>query len=165
MDFLENIIFNLSLEDFINFKGVFPFVKGSFVILQTPNDENILEVQNSKEIYRIRYHKNGKRFTEHGLNSGKVDGDFWVWAPNGNLTEHGFYTNGKFNGIFTTYYESNGSKRSEGLYRNDDRTGIWTFWHENGQKSSEGEFRNSSMFGTWTYWFANGDLDRRINWT
>ena len=57
----------------------------------------------------------------------------------------------------TTYYE-NGSKRTEGTYKNGQLDGPFIEFYPNGAKSMEGQFKNGKYDGEWLYWYDDGKL-------
>ena len=42
-----------------------------------------------------------------------------------------------------SYYWENDQLKSEGLYRDGVKSGLWKYWHNDGQLSSKGIFRNN----------------------
>jgi antitoxin component YwqK of YwqJK toxin-antitoxin module len=74
-------------------------------------------------------------------------------------------------GPFTTWY-SNGKTKSDGFYRNGERTGPWKWWYANGNIAEEGEYeyRDCGLYdyisfecpaGTWTYWNEDGTIRKK----
>jgi len=54
-----------------------------------------------------------------------------------------------------TYYED-GSKKSEGTYKNGQLEGPFIEWYPNGSKSMEGQFKDGKYHGLWFYWYEDG---------
>lgn len=85
------------------------------------------------------------------------------------------------------YYED-GTKKLEGSYKNDKRTGEWSYWydngnlwsrghykegvdhglktvyHENGQKYYEGNLKDGKRMGIWMFWEKDGTLIKEIDY-
>lgn len=85
------------------------------------------------------------------------------------------------------YYED-GTKKLEGSYKNEKRTGEWWYWyangkmwsqghykdgidhglkkvwHENGQKYYEGNLKDGKRVGIWTFWKENGEMIKEIDY-
>ena len=87
---------------------------------------------------------------------------------NGQILSKGNFKDGKWNGLWTYFFE-NGQKKGEGGFNNGDgsdegetgiprngREGLWTFWYENGQKQQEGTFKDGKDDGLFTRWYENG---------
>jgi len=55
------------------------------------------------------------------------------------------------------YYED-GSKKSEGTYKNGNYEGPFVEWHPNGAKSMEGQYKNGQIHGLWLFWYDDGKL-------
>ena len=62
---------------------------------------------------------------------------------------------GRYRG-HTTIRNVNGTKRSEGNYRNTTKEGSWTYWYENGAKRWEGSYVNGRPEGPEAAWYENG---------
>ena len=77
------------------------------------------------------------------------------------------------NGMTLKTNYDNGTKASEGFYKNDKPEGIQTAWNENGQLESEQEYKNGVLNGasifyengvkTAEYVFKNGDVVGDLN--
>ena len=48
-----------------------------------------------------------------------------------------------------------GVKKSQGIYFNDSKYGLWTFQFRNGNKQSEGYFKKDIKNSLWVNWYAN----------
>jgi antitoxin component YwqK of YwqJK toxin-antitoxin module len=59
--------------------------------------------------------------------------------PNGQKGMQGKIVNGKFDGLWTWWYED-GSKKRETTYKNGQKTGYSYWWYKNGVKKSEIRF-------------------------
>ncbi|MEM9051704.1 MAG: hypothetical protein AAGC47_06590 [Bacteroidota bacterium] len=90
-----------------------------------PARETILE---SKEIVDvIEYHPNGAVKIRGKSQGGKRLGRWESFYPNGLRWSESEYRNGYRQGDVVSYY-SNGMMRYQGLYYNDEPTGIWSFY-------------------------------------
>lgn len=58
-------------------------------------------------------------------------------------------------GPYISYYE-NGVVKSEGEFRKNISSGIWTYFFENGKPRMRGEVREGTNFGVWTYYYETG---------
>ena len=95
--------------------------------------------------------------------SGNVIGNW----ENGIKKEKGYYKNGKFDRITTSWYD-NGQKSFEGTYKDGKRDGLWTSWYENGEKKSEGAFTGGDLFnrniGRWVFYDKKGRITSEKNY-
>jgi antitoxin component YwqK of YwqJK toxin-antitoxin module len=57
----------------------------------------------------------------------------------------------------TTYYP-NGKLQMDGTYKNNQREGQWIYWYDNGSKWSEGSFREGKNDGKRLTYFKNGKV-------
>ena len=55
-------------------------------------------------------------------------------------------------------YYPNGKKKLEGSYKNNERSGLWTFWFENGNIWSKGTFKNGKSHGEFNVYQEDGSL-------
>lgn len=60
------------------------------------------------------------------------------------------------------YYD--GSKKLEGLKKNDLNHGIWTEWYKSGAKKAEMEYEAGQKQGQWKEWYEDGVLKSRIDY-
>ena len=63
-----------------------------------------------------------------GYNEGKKNGEFFEFYHDGVVWEHGYFTNGDYDGEYTTYFIDGKIKSSE-LYKKGDR--IEATWYDN----------------------------------
>ncbi len=85
--------------------------------------------------------------------------DYYI---DGSIQMTGYFKkrSGKIKDGHFVYYYRDGQNVSEGDYKEDKRTGLWTFWFENGQKKSEGSYKDGKKTGYWTYWYESGNKDK-----
>jgi antitoxin component YwqK of YwqJK toxin-antitoxin module len=114
---------------------------------------------------RSQYYKNGvKRCEGNASWSGKPDGVWTYWYPNGERAESGTYRDGLRVDTWTTWYP-NGQKRAEGARAPDateessPREGLWTEWYENGERAARGVYRAGKRAGHWDVSHDDGGLD------
>lgn len=73
---------------------------------------------------------------------------------------------------YTEYYEDGSVKLEGNIYNNTwDKVGKWTSWHPNGSKESEGLYKDATSHdkasiktGTWSFWDENAKLIRKEYW-
>ena len=53
--------------------------------------------------------------------------------------------NGKLNGLYTSFY-NNGNKKSQGLFKNNLRSGLWVIWNEEGGLVTKREYYSNGEF-------------------
>jgi uncharacterized protein len=101
------------------------------------------------------------------------NGHWSFWYDNGNLfidcifdsNEHNEET---LNGNYVIYYP-NKTKKAEGTYRSNMKSGLWTYWYENGAKEKEENYLYQDCGlhdyiwfecpdGKWQYWDKDGNL-------
>lgn len=74
------------------------------------------------------------------IKGNRQNGEYTEWWPNGNMSEHGFFKDGKRDGIYEEYNEKWGYLRSRINYKNGEREGLAEYFYENG------EIRNRSYW-------------------
>jgi len=114
---------------------------------------------------RVESWPNGARRSEGPLDwSGRREGEWSSWYPDGELRERGSFREGRREGLWRQWYAS-GQKHSEGLRRWDEgaraslREDPWRFWFENGQLRGEGRYERGLPVGEWRWWTDLGSLD------
>jgi len=80
-------------------------------------------------------HRNGRVYLPNQAN-GFTGLNDCVWTLNEQQSDLGRYSNGKKDGVWTTWYR-NGQKESKVDYDDGRKDGKWTHWYENGKKHSE----------------------------
>ena len=110
------------------------------------------------------YHNNSKQLMtlEHYDNGGKLEGEKFVYYPNGQIAEKSFFKDNKLDGKALWYteegvlikkyqynmgildgeakfYDKSGTLVAEGVYQNDKKHGIWKYY-ENGELKEEKDF-------------------------
>ena len=60
---------------------------------------------------------------------------------------------------------SNGSIKTVGNFKEDQKNGQFTFWFQNGQKKFEGVCRNDKLFGEWTFYNTDGSVKKIKEYT
>ena len=106
--------------------------------------------------------------------------NYW---KNHQLMSVGVEKNGKEDGHWV-YYHYNGTKWTEGDYRNGVRVGVWKVWFDDGHISqeyhadngpfkswypsgameSEGQFVNGKRDGQWTFYHPNGKIFKNVSY-
>lgn len=61
-----------------------------------------------------------------------------------------------------TYWRNN-QLMSQGIQKAGVEEGVWTYYHYNGTKWSEGEFKDGQRVGIWKSWFDDGKLNQEYN--
>ena len=104
--------------------------------------------------------------------SGRPDGEWTWWYPDGTVRERGTFDAGRRVGRWTRW-DPNGQRHSEGerepviaeasdpdaLRRGSHRTGEWRLWFSNGQLRGRGRYERGRLEGPWTWWDHEGELD------
>ena len=75
----------------------------------------------------------------------------------------GDYKNEKRSGIWTFYYQ-NGNKWSEGEYKDGLNNGKSTTWFENGNKRYEGQYKDGKQTGKWKFWDEKGNFVKEVSY-
>jgi antitoxin component YwqK of YwqJK toxin-antitoxin module len=100
---------------------------------------------------RREYDKNGKVEKSYIFKNGKV------------IAEGIFTDAGKREGLWKEYYDD-GSLKSEGNYKNNNKTGKWKYYYPNGQLQETGEYVNGKPEGKWLWYYPSGKLLREMNY-
>lgn len=75
-----------------------------------------------------------------------------------------FDANNLKHGYWITYYESDHTKKSEGVYRNGKKNGCWVNYYPNGKTMSKIDYKNNTPDGTAQYFHENGKLAEEGYW-
>ncbi len=126
-----------------------------------------------------KYYDNDTLFSEGYYKKGKHSGTFHTFYKNGKpqsvlnfqgLTEISFaelfYDSGilmakgkyidKIKDSLWTYFDEEGKKNSEEIYKNGVKEGIWKVYHQNGQLSQQVTYKNGNKNGPFIEFFDSG---------
>ena len=88
----------------------------------------------------------------------RENGEYTEWYPNGNLSEHGFYKNGKEDGLYETYNERQGYLYSRINYKEGVQEGLSEYFHPNGTLRSRTNWKDGKIDGTHELFHDDGSL-------
>lgn len=149
------------------------FLVCCFVLLLVASCSNIETIETLDESGRVI-----ERFFQD-KRTGKREGKYEAFYPNGNLKEVCFYhndtlqgqrklfyengqlqilenyVNGAFEGLYQMYFQ-NGQLSNEGIYHQNEMTGIWKRWYETGELREEVTFKHNLENGPYTFYHKNG---------
>ena len=100
---------------------------------------------------------------ENYNNSGKLEGERFVYYPNAQIAEKQFYKNGLVNGISQSYSEKNVLLK-EFIYENDTLHGMSKIYNPKGELVVEGAYKQGKKHGVWKY-YENGKLTEEKDFT
>lgn len=89
--------------------------------------------------------------------NGIKEGNFNVFAANGNLVETGAFHNNQKHGLWQKW-NAEGIKISEVVFDNGVRDGKWTIWDDNGTLRYTMFYNHGQKVGTWLMYDENGTL-------
>jgi len=94
-------------------------------------------------------------YEEWNFTRGKREGLYRKYAANGNLLAVVSYVNDqKFGPEYTNF--SNGLRKSEGIYRQGQKQGLFKEWYRNGQLHAETHYTGGLLDGEYRRWHPNG---------
>lgn len=96
---------------------------------------------------------------EHYNNSGELDGERFVYYPNGQVAEKQNYVAGKLHGESVWYSENNVVVKTY-HYENGELHGPAKFFNRKGELVCEGNYKNGEKHGVWKYYEA-GNLNKQ----
>ncbi|MBI3134639.1 MAG: hypothetical protein HYZ14_08215 [Bacteroidetes bacterium] len=96
----------------------------------------------------------------NGSNTGIKPGEYFEYYPSGGVKIRGFH-NDKLNreGLWISYYEE-GTKWSESYYKDGKRDGHSLTFYPNGEIRYVGEYKNDQKTGTWTFYNQVGTITK-----
>ena len=97
-----------------------------------------------------------EKFSDEPI-TGKVYSYFGEDAPLKKVYK-GKLLNGKKEGKWVSYYNSNGRKKYEHSFKNGEWDGLIQSWYENGQKESEGTYKDGKEDGEMTAWYQQDEM-------
>jgi len=95
---------------------------------------------------------------------GLLNGEFLMYASNGNLLERGNYLNGEKHGKWTSWTEE-GIKTGEINFEEGLKDGKWQIWDESGVLRYVMFYEVGEKVGTWQVYAENGDLLKEKEYT
>ena len=115
-------------------------------VVEKPRNDNLQIVEEPK-------------FSKQGLFDGKWESFF----ENGDPWRTFYYDEGNKTKLWTVYYDSTGTRHSETIYENDLKEGMYYQWYETVKEDSkeEGLYVEDKKHEIWTYWneFAEKTLE------
>lgn len=110
----------------------------------------------------IQFDSNGKEFNRIDFDKG--NGVYLLkFQGSGNTRFECKQVNGLLEGPFKKYYPD-GTILEEGLYKNGQRNGRYSFYNFIGQKSIIGEYKEGKKSGVWVYFESNNDTSAIMNY-
>ena len=111
------------------------------------------------------YHKNSDKvmIEEHYNDQGLLNGKRLVFYENGNIAEDTTYKNGKLNGEAKWYTKVKQFIRTV-MYIDGERNGQTINYDGKGNKASEGLYKDDQKIGVWNY-YKEGVLSKKIDHT
>jgi len=85
------------------------------------------------------------------------------YYENGSKKIEGNYQDDQRSGQWSFWYPD-GSLWSQGVYKNGKENGLKTVWHKNGQKYYEGVSTDDKRTGIWRFWNEEGELIKEIDY-
>ncbi|MCK8479605.1 toxin-antitoxin system YwqK family antitoxin [Psychroserpens algicola] len=101
----------------------------------------------------VYYHNKSEAVmsTEYYNESGELDGEKFVYYPNGKTAEKSNYSNGKLHGE-SIWYAENGNILKEFQYKDDELNGVSKYFDADGNLKAEGTYRDGLKHGIWNYY-------------
>ena len=120
---------------------------------------SVQQYDNGRLIFDLNMDTIGEVIQEFGEFNGEVK----IMAANNKFYKSiGEYKNGYADGKFTFYYANN-TIQSEGMYVNNERTGLWKSYDVFGKLTREGTYLNGQKNGKETDYFDNGAIESVYN--
>lgn len=93
--------------------------------------------------------------------TGKREGQYLSFYPNGQKLEESWYVNDSLHGERKLFYE-NGKVESIEHHEHGQYVGSFQKFNENGQLTNEGQYANNEMTGVWKRWYDTGELREEV---
>jgi antitoxin component YwqK of YwqJK toxin-antitoxin module len=101
----------------------------------------------------------GKRFEKKYGVSGKLQGRYATWMPNGDTVDLRAYNDrGELDGRQVMYWPETGEMRHQGECKGGLRHGAWQSWYRNGHIQNEREYDRGRSVGTWIEYGVDGNI-------
>ena len=105
----------------------------------------------------------GIRTTYAEISNGKFDGVYITYYRNTQIEEKGKMSDNMKDGVWEFYYE-NGQLKEKGNYSKSIKDGQWEFYYKNGQLKEKGKYNIGDMNGIWKYYSTYGDLIEQVEY-
>lgn len=113
----------------------------------------------------MRFYDNGQIADSGRIKRGNNFNTWKSWHPNGQLKEIRTYKIARFarnlapitDGEYHSWF-ANGITKDSGLYKNNQREGVWMEYIEEGRVRSVGQYKNNWKKGDWKYFDNKGKL-------
>jgi len=84
------------------------------------------------------------------------------YYENGQLSEKGYFKDGKPHGLAEVYHE-NGQLMGKVNYKDGEQHGLFESYHENGQLEAKVNFKDGEQHGLFESYHENGQLEAKVN--
>lgn len=109
----------------------------------------------------VYFHKNGKRKTVSMFLHGRMAGDHLEYDTLGRITYYSHYGADSWRDSVEINYYPDGRIKNRCQMAHDDRNGAFMAWHENGKPAESGLYRNNNRTGIWMFYDTRGKLIRK----
>ena len=114
---------------------------------------------NNKLIYNGPFRNNIPVGVHREFSDGKVTNAF-IYNDNGLKISEGIVDeSGRYNGKWKDFYPD-GKIMAEGTYTDNRRTGLWKFYSPDGKTEQTGFYNNGRPDGLWKWYYGNGSILR-----
>ena len=111
-----------------------------------------IQLQTVKTVPSIIFNNNvAYKLDEETPYTGKIS----IVTESGAIKSEGLFRDGIKSGLWKEFFSS-GQIKSKGIYRNDMKTGVWADWYSNEQKQSQAIYRNGKKNGKEITWYKSG---------
>jgi len=116
------------------------------------------EFKDGKVINAFLYNDNGLMMSEGIVDeSGKYNGKWKDFYPNGKVLAEGQYTDSRRTGNWK-FYNTSQKVEQTGSYNNGRPDGLWKWYYENGAVLREEEYFQGQRDGSWTEYSITGEV-------
>ncbi len=93
--------------------------------------------------------------TQGSIKHGRLEGEWFFYHDNGQLSQKGEFKNGMEEGEWVIYY-NNGQLFMKGEFKNGMEEGEWVIYYDNGELESKGKYKNGKKVGKWFRYDKDG---------
>jgi antitoxin component YwqK of YwqJK toxin-antitoxin module len=117
-----------------------------------------LDMDSTITDYQFKYYHNWQIKEEPGFNDqGLYDGKSEAFFENGVTWKTFYFADGLKDKVWTVYWDSTFVKQSETHYTNDQKNGHYLEWYVNEKAKVEGLYKEEKKDLLWTYWNEFGE--------
>lgn len=133
---------------------------GKWVFFYPNGVKQAVEYYQNDELHGLvkNFDFDGNLLSIENWHQGLIQDSAFYYFPSGQLEKQGLYKNGQYDGYWT-FYHPNGTLKRKLFYYHGAPNGEWKYFNDQGVLIQEGKFINGKESGEWKFFNDKGRLE------